>query len=96
MDQMHIFKAPEGVAADRSPVDPMARMSEVLTTQAIALDAMFTELMDYAAKRFEASPGFTERYMRLALRAQANCRASLEAVARADRARRETREDGGE
>ena len=55
MDQTDISKAPEGVAADGSPVDPMARMSEVLTTQALALDAMFTELVDYAAKRFEAS-----------------------------------------
>lgn len=47
---------------------------------------MFTEL---AEKAVENKPylEFTEAYARLAVRAQANCRASLEAIVRSDRSR---------
>jgi hypothetical protein len=79
--------------AGAGPVDPMALMNEMLIAHAISLDTMFAGLVEDAAnsRPYEES---LETYTRLALRAQANCRASLEAIARADdrAARRALRE----
>lgn len=91
MNEMRRPEAHDRDTAGSDPADPIARMREMLMTQALSLDAMFGELVGYAAENFEAWPGPTERYMRLALRAQSNCRASLEAVARVDRAERQAR-----
>ena len=97
MTEMRRPEAHDSEATCSDPADPIARMREMLMTQALSLDAMFNELVGYAANNFEAwSGGPTERYMRLALRAQSNCRASLEAVARVDRAKRQTRASDGE
>ena len=83
MTEMRPPNARDRQAAAADPADPMARMSEMLMTQALSLDTMFNELVGYAAENFQAWPGPTERYMRLALRAQSNCRASLVAMAKA-------------
>ncbi|WP_340316374.1 hypothetical protein [Rhizorhabdus argentea] len=95
MNEMRRPEARDAEATGSNPADPIARMSEMLMTQALSLDAMFAELVGYAAENFEEWPGPTERYMRLALRAQSNCRASLDSVARADRAQRQARASDG-
>jgi len=69
------------------PENPVEMMNVMLVHQAAALDGMFMDLCDHAAKTFnESSPGLAQPYIRLALRAQANCRSSLDALARVDRA----------
>jgi len=75
----------QGPAA-ATPADPMLRMREMLMTQATDLDVMFAELIGKAATNLEEWPSIAERFVRLALRAQANCRASLDTLARAERA----------
>lgn len=87
MNDMRRPKAPNSRAPDTVCAESMARMSETLVTQAASLDAMFTELVEYSAANFKAWPGPTHRYMQLALRAQSNYRASVEAFARVDRNR---------
>jgi hypothetical protein len=84
--------SPRSVNADAR--DPIALMNELLTAQALALDDMFTELVGDAAQ-CKPYVETTEAWTRLALKAQANCRGSLEAMARAiDReARRALREN---
>jgi hypothetical protein len=88
MNEMRRPRSRDSEVANSTPVDPMARMSEMLMTQALSLDAMFTELAEHAADNLTQWPSAGERYARLALRAQSNCRASLEAIAKADRAKR--------
>lgn len=64
--------------------------SELLTAQALSLDAMFTELTRRAVVNFGDYPLAAERYARLAFKAQANCRASLEALAKLHQPREQT------
>lgn len=52
--------------------------SHMLMAQALTLDTIFTELANSAVR--SASVDATERFMRLALKAQANGRATLEAL----------------
>lgn len=74
-------------AAAADPTDLMTLMNEMLIAQARSLDAMFAELAEHATRDIEwLEPASV--YARLALRAQANCRASLGELARADRAER--------
>lgn len=79
-------------AADTDAPDDMARAREMLMTQAVDLDVMFAELIGKAATELDKWPTAAERFVRLALRAQANCRASLDTVARADRAQQRQRD----
>ena len=65
--------------------DPVARMSDMLTAQTNSLDALFARLVGHAEENMTTWPVAAETYARLAFRAQWNCRASLEAVAKADR-----------
>ncbi len=64
--------------------------SELLMAQALSLDAMFTELARRAAMNMGDYPQATERYARLAFKAQSNCRASLEAIAKLHQPREQT------
>lgn len=93
MNEMRKLKAPDRKAAAGDPSDPLARMNEMLIAQALSLDAMFIELVGHAADNYTKWPTSAARYARLALRAQSNCRASVETVAKADRAKR--RAQGG-
>ena len=52
----------------------------MLSSQAIALNGMFGELARRAALNFGTNIDTSERYMRLALKAQGQCRATLETV----------------
>lgn len=54
--------------------------SDMLVAQAHSLDALFTELARRATINMGEYMGATESYGRLALKAQANCRATLEAL----------------
>jgi hypothetical protein len=56
--------------------------SELLTAQALTLDAMFTEMARRATINMGDYIEASERYARLALKAQANSRAALEALTR--------------
>jgi hypothetical protein len=64
--------------------------SGMLTSQAISLDALFTELARRSGNCMGEYPDAMERYMRLALKAQANSRATLEALAKLHQPREQT------
>lgn len=66
--------------------DHIERMSEMLMAQAASLDAMFVELSGKATEHMTSWPSNARSYVKLALRAQANCRSALDAMARAERA----------
>jgi len=64
--------------------------TETLTEQALTLDAIFTEYARRAAINLGDYINASERYMRLALKAQANSRATFEAVVRLHQPREQT------
>lgn len=68
----------------------IAMASRILSAQAIALDSMFAELARRAALNMGEYINATERYGRLALKAQSNCRATLEALAKLHQPREQT------
>ncbi len=75
----------------RKAVDgDLAMASKILAAQAITLDSMFAELARRAALNMGDYINATERYGRLALRAQSNCRATLEALAKLHQPREQT------
>ncbi|MCZ4343203.1 hypothetical protein O4H52_16420 [Sphingomonadaceae bacterium G21617-S1] len=71
----------------------MAEMSDILIAQARELNMIFTAMTGQTKKNLANWPGIARSYAHLAIRAQANCRASLEAVARVERAARTGRDD---
>ena len=68
----------------------LAIASRLLASQAITLDSMFTELARRAALNLSEYVNAAERYGRLALKAQSNCRATLEALAKLHQPREQT------
>ncbi len=64
--------------------------SRLLAAQAITLDSMFTELARRAALNMGEHLDAAERYGRLALKAQSNSRATLEALAKLHQPREQT------
>lgn len=59
----------------------LARAEAMLTTQAHTLDAIFNELARRAALNMGEYINATDRYLRLALKAQSQCRTTLETLA---------------
>jgi hypothetical protein len=59
----------------------LSDLEAMLTAQAYALNAAFGELARIAAHNMDRYPDATENYMRLALRAQAQCCRTVEALA---------------
>lgn len=59
----------------------LTAMEKMLAAQAVALNSIFAELARRAAVNMGEYLDATERYMRLALRAQGQCRAALETLA---------------
>lgn len=55
-------------------------VSDMLVAQAVTLDTMFTELARRAGSNMGQYLDAADRYARLALKAQSNCRATLEAL----------------
>lgn len=68
----------------------LAIASRLLASQAITLDAMFTELARRAAVNMSEYVNAADRYGRLAFKAQSNCRATLEALAKLHQPREQT------
>ncbi len=64
--------------------------SEILTAQALTLDSIFTEMARRSAINMGDYIKASETYMRVALKAQANCRATLEALAKLHQPREQT------
>jgi hypothetical protein len=82
-------KAIRAKAVDNATgVKPLA--SALLSAQALSLDALFTELSRRATMNMGEYPQSAERYARLAFKAQSNCRASLEALAKLHQPREQT------
>lgn len=71
-----------GDAMAQARAGDKALPSNMLAAQAMALDSMFTELARRSAANMGHHLDATDRYMRLALKAQAACRANLEALAK--------------
>lgn len=67
-----------------------ALASQLLTAQAMTLDALFTDMARRSGNNMGEYIDAAERYMRLALKAQANCRATLEALAKLHQPREQT------
>lgn len=59
----------------------LSHVEAVLSNQATALDVMFAELAHRAAMNMGTHLEATETYLRLAMRAQNQCRATLETLA---------------
>ena len=68
----------------------IAMASRILAAHALTLDSMFTELARRAAMNMGDYINAAERYGRLALKAQSNCRATLEALAKLHQPREQT------
>jgi len=71
------------------PEDPIDMMTEMMREHANALNVLFQDMMEHSAQLCQRDSFYqAQGYIRLALRAQAGCRSSMEAIARADRATR--------
>lgn len=68
----------------------LAMASNLLMAQALTLDSVFTEMARRSALNMGEHLNAMERYMRLALKAQANSRATIEALARLHQPREQT------
>ena len=75
---------------DKAASGDMTLVSRILASQAISLDAMFTELARRSAANMGQHLDAMERYMRLALKAQSASRSTLEALARMHQPREQT------
>lgn len=64
--------------------------SQMLAAQALTLDAMFAELARRTAMNMGDYVNASERYGRLALKAQSNCRATLETLVKLHQPREQT------
>lgn len=77
-------------ATGKAEAGDLAIASRLLASQAITLDAMFTELARRAALNMGEYINAAESYGRLALKAQSNCRATLESLAKLHQPREQT------
>ena len=96
MTEMRNPKAHNRKAAGDGSGESTALLSEMLVTRAHTLHGMFAELVGHAANNFPDHPLAGERYVRLALRAQSNCRASLMTIAKVQRGLRRAQDDAAE
>lgn len=78
----------EGADLNADPGEPHEirdLMRRILVDHAISLDRVYLDLADHISEIFTESPYAAQIYLRLALRAQSNCRSALESVVRSDR-----------
>lgn len=68
--------------AGKAETGDMALVSRMLATQAVALDSIFGEFARRSSLNMGSHIDAAERYARLALKAQSNSRATLEALAK--------------
>ncbi len=76
--------------ADKAATGDLEASSALLMAQALSLDSIFTEYARIALVNVSKHIDAAERYMRLALKAQANSRATLEALAKLHQPREQT------
>lgn len=76
--------------ADSAASGDLEMASRMLAAQAVTLDSMFTELARRVALNIGDYPNAVDRYGRLALKAQGNCRATLDALAKLHQPREQT------
>ena len=76
--------------SDKAVAGDLTIASELLFAQAITLDGIFTEMARRSAANMGEYLEASERYMRLALKAQANSRATVEALAKLHQPREQT------
>jgi hypothetical protein len=76
--------------ADKAATGDTEASSALLMAQALSLDGIFTEYARIALINVAKHPDASERYMRLALKAQANSRATLDALAKLHQPREQT------
>ena len=76
--------------ADKAAQGDTTLSSHLLASQALTLDTLFTEMVRRADSNMGKHPDAMERYMRLALKAQANCRTTLETLAKLHQPREQT------
>lgn len=76
--------------ADTAASGNLTLASRMLTAQALSLDTIFTEFSRLAFLNIAAYPDAADRFARLALKAQNNCRATLETLARLHQPREQT------
>lgn len=79
----------KGIADEVTP-DNLSLINDLLVAQALSLDSIFTEMARRSVVNVGEYIDASERYMRLALKAQANSRATLEALARLHQPREQT------
>ena len=81
--ELHITEAIAVMQAKAARVQrgDLSEVEATLAAQAVALDAIFNGLAKRAAQNMGQYMGATETYLRLALKAQAQCRATLETLA---------------
>ncbi len=66
--------------ADKAAAGDLSHQRKMLAAQADALNSIFTEMARRAAANMGEYLGATETYLRLGLKAQAQCRATIEAL----------------
>ena len=76
--------------ARKAEAGDLTMASQILAAQAVTLDSMFAELARRSALNMSDYVDASERYGRLALKAQNNCRATLEALAKLHQPREQT------
>ena len=81
--EIHITEAIDVLSekAVRVQGGDMSEVESTLTAQAVALDAIFNGLAKRAASNMGTNLNATETYLRLALKAQSQCRTTLETLA---------------
>ena len=75
---------------DKAANGELAFVSRMLAAQAVTLDNVFAEMTRRMASYMANAPGPTETYARIALKAQANSRATLEALTKLHQPREQT------
>ena len=76
--------------ADKAASGDLGDVSALFMAQALSLDSIFTEYARIALVNVSSNTEASERYMRLAMKAQANSRATLEALAKLHQPREQT------
>lgn len=86
---MDMAAAMEDIASETGAQD-MSGINRLLTAQALSLDTLFTQMVRKAHLNLASYPDAAERYMRLAFKAQAQSRATLETLVKMHQPREQT------
>tara|TARA_R110000824_G_scaffold62111_5_gene164675 strand:- start:557 stop:1117 length:561 start_codon:yes stop_codon:yes gene_type:complete len=70
------------IACKKVRAGDLSDQRDILTSQAMALDAVFTLMVTRSENNMKDYFGAAERFMRLAMKAQAQCRTTIEALDR--------------